>query len=170
MPNTEMDFWSHVDGVGSDGCWSWTMCCFPKGYGAFKFNGKQWRTHRLAWTLTHGQIPDGLQVNHHCDNPACVNPAHLYIGTQKDNRQDAVRRGRTATGPRNGMHTHPESRVTGERNHNAKITDAQASEAITRFTNGERNVALLAREYGVTRQSLWARIRRSQAPASPHTP
>ncbi len=158
--NTAEDFWSHVQRTES-GCWLWTLCTFEKGYGAFKYQGKQWRTHRLAWTLTHGPIPDGLQVNHHCDNPTCVNPAHLYLGTQKQNCQDAIKRNRAATGDRNGTHLHPESVVRGERHHKAKLSDTQRGEVVRRHAKGEVTMAQLGREYGVTRQSIWAIVHQS---------
>lgn len=81
-------------GVG-DGCWEWQAGGTPTGYGTFYLGGRHVYAHRCMWELHHGQpIPPGRQINHHCDNPRCVNPAHLYLGTQSQNMYDAYSRGR----------------------------------------------------------------------------
>jgi hypothetical protein len=85
-------FWSYVDKTGD--CWLWTKSCTSKGYGQFKFKEQKDTTHRIAWKLTHGPIPDGLLVLHRCDVRNCVNPAHLFLGTPKDNTQDMMSKGR----------------------------------------------------------------------------
>jgi hypothetical protein len=76
-------------------CWIWFGSKDPCGYGRFLFDGKNRTTHRVSWLIYKGDIPDGLQVLHRCDTPSCVNPAHLFLGTQKDNMQDCKRKGRT---------------------------------------------------------------------------
>lgn len=92
----DMDrFWSKVDKSGD--CWVWTAAVSSKGYGRFKLNGKLVSPHRLAWEWANGPIPDGLVVCHECDNPPCVNPAHLKLGTQSQNMLDCVSRGRNYT-------------------------------------------------------------------------
>lgn len=110
----EERFWSKVE--KGDGCWEWAACKNSTGYGRFRVNGHTEFAHRVSWTLAHGPIPDGLFVCHHCDNPSCVRSDHLFIGSHKDNLRDAVKKGRTATGDRNGSYTHPERRPTGDRN------------------------------------------------------
>lgn len=89
-------FWSKVDtSAGLFGCWPWAAGRNDKGYGMFRVEGRDRRAHRIAWTLTNGPIPDGLLVLHECDNPPCVNPAHLHLGTDADNARERDERGRT---------------------------------------------------------------------------
>jgi hypothetical protein len=75
-------------------CWEWTGHKMSSGYGQVNFNKKGWLTHRLFWTIFNGEIPNGLWVLHHCDNPSCVRPSHLFLGTNSDNQQDSVNKGR----------------------------------------------------------------------------
>lgn len=89
-------FWDSVDRSGE--CWIWKGSTNRLGYGWFWWNGKNQRAHRVAWELTHGPISDDLFVLHDCDTPECVNPAHLYLGTQADNMRDKVSRDRQTKG------------------------------------------------------------------------
>ena len=95
------DFWSHVE--KNDGCWIWKGSKSPRGYGYFNLKKQGWRAHRISWVLHHGPIETGKIICHHCDNPSCVRPDHLFCGTDKDNLSDAARKGRMASGARNGM-------------------------------------------------------------------
>jgi hypothetical protein len=103
----EAAFWLRVDKDGpvhptlGTACWVWVGATIPKGYGMFHLpdltrkGGKRLvYTHRLMWEKVHGSIPDGRQVLHECDNPSCVNPDHLFIGTPKDNVRDMMVKGR----------------------------------------------------------------------------
>lgn len=98
-------FWAKVK-ISSepDDCWEWTGGINPNGYGRIGSHkyGEQYSTHRLAYKLTHGEITDGLFVLHSCDNRKCCNPAHLFLGTHKDNVADMINKGRQ----RNQVKTH----------------------------------------------------------------
>jgi len=93
---TEKTFWENADkSNGENSCWNWQRAKFDeRGYGSAVFNGKQWRAHRLAYKLKFGDFNLSLKVCHRCDNPSCVNPAHLFLGTDGDNIRDCVKKGR----------------------------------------------------------------------------
>lgn len=91
-PGLRAEFWSRVE-RGTD-CWEWTRQRDRYGYGRFWLEGKHRKAHRVAWELTRGPIPAGLYVCHSCDNPSCVRPLHLHLGTNADNQREAVARGR----------------------------------------------------------------------------
>ncbi len=101
----ETRFWSKVDRAGQNGCWLWTSTIL-RGYGQIALSRDGARrqrrvwAHRVAWELTHGRpVPAGMVICHHCDNPRCVNPAHLFLGTQQENVADAIRKGRLTGRP-----------------------------------------------------------------------
>jgi hypothetical protein len=93
-------FWSKVEKTGS--CWVWTAGRDWDGYGNFWLHGANTRAHRYSWSLHNGEIPIGLCVLHRCDNPSCVNPSHLFLGTSADNSRDRDLKGRTARHERHG--------------------------------------------------------------------
>jgi hypothetical protein len=78
----------------NSGCWLWTGSPVGIGYGRIRANGRHWLAHRASWRVHRGRIPRGRCVLHRCDTPACVNPDHLFLGSLKDNAQDALRKGR----------------------------------------------------------------------------
>ncbi len=88
------DFWSYAEPEPNSGCWIWTGVRVPGGYGGTTRGGVYQMAHRVAYELAVGPIPKGLYVLHRCDLPPCVNPAHLWVGTQTDNMRDCKRKGR----------------------------------------------------------------------------
>ena len=101
-PTPKQRFWKYVDKKSNDKCWNWTGCCDKDGYGHIGVNGKLIRSHRFSWILKNGTVPDEIYVLHKCDNPKCVNPSHLFLGTQQDNIKDKIYKNRQAKGEKNG--------------------------------------------------------------------
>jgi hypothetical protein len=129
---------------GVEACWLWASTIMPNGYGIVSRDGKRVYSHRAAWEMANGPIPSGLSVLHHCDVRRCVNPAHLFIGTQADNVADCLRKNRVSR-------THVGK---GERGPNAKLNAKQVSEIREcRRTTGETYVSIADR-YGVTPSTI----------------
>ncbi len=166
-------FWSHVDQSGGpDACWPWTAARTRYGHGVFKVKGRMLRASRVAWALvTDTPIPDSLYACHNCpggDRPECVNPSHLFIGTNADNQQDAVKKGRIAVGDESWASLHRETLVqgirqhfkehsgarAGEQNSHARLTELDVKDIRLKFSLGKATRADLAREHGVT----WTQI------------
>lgn len=151
----DVRFWSKVNKEGptqphmSTPCWEWTagIC---NGYGSFGMSSGTERAHRVAWTLTHGDVPTGKQVLHACDHRKCVNPAHLRIGTNADNVQDKMDRGRHPRGEAHRVNV-------GESNGSARLT----REDVARIREDRRMHKDVARDYGVSR-SLVGMIRQGK--------
>ncbi len=129
-------FWAKVE--KSDGCWLWTASKDGAGYGLFgRIDGKVHRSHRVSWALEHGEFPS-LCVLHRCDNPSCVRPDHLFLGTRDDNMRDRQEKGRQARGESNGR---------------ARLTAAAVVEARTLRRAGTK-LRVLAERYGVPESTI----------------
>lgn len=143
------EFWTRVSRSDGDGCWIWTGKK-RAGYGrAHVGAGRCVSAHVLAWSSENGDVPAGMNVCHHCDNPTCVRPSHLFIGTQADNMKDAGRKRRLR------LQRRPEE-TQGVNHPMVKLTEAQVRE-IHDYSGGLSQRALGER-YGVT-QGLVQQIR-----------
>lgn len=147
----EERFWQHVDKRGDDECWLWTgksRYTHPftgePTYGFLKIDHRH-RTgaHRISWSLHNNQeIPRGMCVLHKCDNPICVNPSHLFLGTHNDNMQDKVRKGRAAGGANKG-----------EINPLSKLTDAKVVE-ILKLLKAKVPRTVICQQFNVSRGTI----------------
>jgi hypothetical protein len=143
-------FWAMVDRSGGPAaCWLWMGARTPEGYG-YRVVVKPYATRRvasrMAYEFTHGPIPPRMCVCHRCDNPPCVNPAHLFLGTNADNAADRAAKGRT---------TH------GEQSHLSRLTADQVRAIRGRYMTGGVSMRQLAREYGVDRRTISLILRRA---------
>lgn len=107
LGQAEKRFWPKVK--KSSLCWEWTGALTGRGYGQMWMPGGKVKAHRLSWEIHRGSIPKGIYVLHDCDNPRCVNPHHLFLGTAKSNRLDAVLKGRNWKGKTHCVRGHPMS-------------------------------------------------------------
>lgn len=120
-------FWERVNVKSPSECWPWLGSVDRDGYGRASFNGKKMLASRLAYIMATGKEPDGLLVCHHCDNPPCCNPSHLYAGTKSDNERDKFKRGKTHR---------------GEKNPAGKLSEDQVQNIRRLFNQGMTNVAI----------------------------
>lgn len=139
----ENKFLSKVDIKSDDECWYWASTKFPNGYGRFKFKEDgRWRdllAHRVSYEIKNGEIPKGLVICHKCDNRSCVNPNHLFAGTQAQNLADMDRKGRRVNYDK-----------SGERNPSSKLTKEQVIEIRNKYVPKVYTGRMLAEEYGVS--------------------
>ena len=129
-------FWEKVIRQSARDCWLWNASTFHSGYGRFTVNNRSVGAHRVSWELTNGPVPDDMCVLHSCDNPRCVNPAHLFIGTHGDNSHDRDRKGRTAR---------------GERIWNSKLTRYDVALIRASTSTAEK----IARRFGIHKSLVW---------------
>ncbi len=144
-------FWDKVDVKGPDDCWLWTACCTGAGYGQIRIAGVTIYAHRLSWEMANYDIPDGMCVLHTCsgrypsgsfENRRCVNPEHLYVGSDQDNADDTRRDGKSGKGELSGL---------------AKLTNEKVWEIRKEYRNGGTTHREIANAYGVS-QALISNI------------
>ena len=126
-----------------DTCWEWAGRLSPQNYGRFRFGGREYSAHRLSWQIENGSIPDGMYICHHCDNPKCVRPTHLFCGTPIENQLDAYNKNRRSQ--------------SGEHNANNKLTKVDVvairnlwGEINPRHGLIEQAKRIIANSYGVS--------------------
>lgn len=146
-------FWPKVDKRGLDECWPWIAGKDKDGYGLIfsKSKNNNIKAHRASYELAFGEIPADLCVLHGCDNPPCVNPAHLFLGTSQENTADRDAKGRTSC---------------GEQHYAAKLSEEEVL-AIRNAKNGSRKVS---EQFGISRGYLWkvrARLKRKKVWEAP---
>lgn len=138
----------------SDGCWIWTASVNRHGYGYFRYAGRTQRAHRVAWQLVYGDIPNGLCVLHLCDNPPCVNPDHLVLGTQRQNLADMISK------KRHRSITKPETNVRGEQVGTSILTTESVKSMRRTYAAGLVTFRDLSRQYNVASSTARAAVRR----------
>lgn len=151
-------FWASVDRGGT--CWERRgRDRVGSGYGRVRFDGRRQLAHRVAWQLTNGAIPPGLVVCHHCDNPRCVRPDHLFLGTLNDNMQDAKLKGRLVhkRGAEHWTKKSPNLIPRGEAKPRAKLSESKVRAIRARVATGESQRSV-ARDVGVSSAAVSAII------------
>lgn len=149
-------FFAKVDKTASHGCWLWTACCFDNGYGAFRFNQKQVKAHRFSYELINGPLSDELRACHRCDElyprkdltyKRCVNPEHLFAGTQSDNIRDCFNKGR-------------QRERRGIISNFAKLTEDEVRQVRTIYARGDISQQDVGILFGLTQTAVSLIIRR----------
>lgn len=133
-------FWENVNKTTT--CWNWTGSKYSNRYGRFGYDYKRESVHRISFKLKNGEIPNNLLVCHICDNRACVNPEHLFLGTCKDNLQDMSKKGRAYNGDKKGI-----------KNGRAKLTDKIVLKMRKEYKNGNISYKKLGEKYGLVESS-----------------
>ena len=142
---TKKRFWKHVDKRGENECWEWKAYCNSLGYGQIMVTHPKSRcaqyVHRVSWIIHNKEIPLGMCVLHKCDNPSCVNPDHLFLGTRADNNHDMINKGRA-----------PDRK--GERAPNRKLTSMEVKEIRRLYIDGIKR-KLIARQFNIVEKYVY---------------
>lgn len=156
-------FWARVV-KSTDGCWLWAGITNWQGYGRLSVNNRAVSVHRFSYELNVGPIPDGLLVCHHCDTRRCVRPDHLFLGTAQDNSDDAVVKGRMASGDRHGLRKHPEAvrPVRGEKNGSARLTTSDVLRIRALKADGPVTNTAIAKEFNISPEHVRSIVARKK--------
>jgi len=138
--SVERNFWSKVQTKNPSECWPWTASKSGQGYGRFRFRGKVENAQRVAYELTYGTIDPDKDCCHHCDNPECCNPEHLFMGTRSENMKDSFSKGRRSN--------------FGEKNPNNKLTERQVIQIRKDVSDKRHTMAEIARKLGVDHECI----------------
>lgn len=131
---------AYMQPVSESGCWLWMRHCEHTGYGVVRIQGRNWQAHRATWALFYGPIPKDLKVLHHCDTRSCINPSHLFLGTQADNISDMLKKMR--------------GRISyGEAHHKAKLTLEDVELIREKLQHGEP-ISTLSKQFHVSAHSI----------------
>lgn len=150
--SVQCSFWDRVDIRLPSECWKWMGTKNKIGYGDIRINGKYYTTSRISYFLSYGENIDGSLVLHTCDNPTCVNPFHLFTGTQKDNMEDMIRKGRKyKIKGRAWKEAHPDhsNHLLGSANSESKLTEEDVIEIRKKLLAKEKQ-SEIARQFGVS--------------------
>jgi hypothetical protein len=141
-------FWPKVAIIPEHPCWEWIGKKNDTGYGSLAIrqggNKRKWyKAHRISWELHYGQIPKGLHCLHKCDNPGCVRPDHLFLGTQLDNVRDMDKKQRRISSPQ-----------AGQKNGKSKLTEKKVIAIRKEYKKGKISQLFLANKYGVCQSTI----------------
>lgn len=148
MEKRELQFWNCIKKLGDNDCWEWQKTKTKHGYGTVNYKGERTTAHRIAYKLTKNDIPKGLIVMHSCDNPACCNPSHLSVGTQKENISDMIKKGRCG-----------DCRNFGDKNGRQKVSLLQCEEIRRLYAETSISQQALAKKYGLGQTQISRIIR-----------
>jgi len=169
LNNREQRFYKKVNKLGqipdtvkypdiNTPCWHWIGGTYTTGYGKFYCPEKCQLAHRASYTFAFGEIPKDLWVLHRCDNPICVNPEHLFLGTNQDNVDDCIKKIRNARGLKNGICKNPELAARGESSGTAKLTNEKVIEMRNLRKQGMSH-SVIASKFGVATMTAWHAIK-----------
>jgi hypothetical protein len=135
---------ANIDVHAPDECWPW-LGAMNKGYGVITVEGRSASAHRVSYELAYGPIPPGMSVLHRCDNRACCNPGHMFLGLQADNMHDMADKGRA---------------ISGCAHHSAKLNTEQVIEIRSSYARGGVSMHQLATRFGITVETIHGIIHR----------
>jgi predicted DNA-binding protein (UPF0251 family) len=143
-------FWSKVKLTANpDVCWDWIRCLGKDGYGMFQINGRAIRAHRFSYLITNKKLPDGKLVCHTCDNPKCVNPNHLFLGSALDNVSDCIAKKRRTP-------------LKGDKSGRSKLKEDEVLSIFKTYNEGHVTQDELAQKYNVSSKTISKIITRTR--------